>query len=80
MPNLIRWIRGITAAPGELHQLQACREFGFDAMVMYGLYLNTPISSNYVYRPDGGTGTCRESMSISGWKNHQDRTIHIRKV
>lgn len=79
MPNIIRWIRGNYGCPCEMHQFQACREFGFDPMIMYGLYLNTPISSDYVYRPDGGYRDLPGVNIDIRVENHQDRTIHIRK-
>jgi hypothetical protein len=79
MPNLIRWIRENYGCPCEMHQLETCREFGFDPMIMYGLYLNTPLSSDYVYRPDGGYRDLAEVIVDIRVENQRDRTVHIRK-
>ncbi|MCX6992547.1 MAG: hypothetical protein NT011_05305 [Kiritimatiellaeota bacterium] len=79
MPNLIRWIRGRWGCPCEMHQLQACETFGFDAMIMYGLYLNHPMATDYVYRPDGGYRDLPGVKIDIRVENATDQTIHIRQ-
>jgi hypothetical protein len=79
MPNIIRWIRGNHGCTCEMHQLRACEEFGFDPMIMYGMYLNTPVSSDYVYRPDGGYRDLPGVTVQARVENHADRTVHVRR-
>lgn len=80
-PNFIRWIRGHYGCPCELHQLRCAQEFGFDPLIMYGMYLNQPISSDYVYRPDAAGGY-RDLPDVNvdiRVENRSDQTIHIRR-
>lgn len=79
-PNFIRWIRGNRGCPCEMHQLACMEEFGFDPSIMYGMYLNRPIASDYVYRPDA-EGGYRDLPDVNvdiRIENHADRTVHIR--
>jgi len=79
MPSLIRWIRGVHGCACELHQLKVCEEFGFDPMIMFGLYLNTPIASDYVYRPDNSYRDLPDVKIDMRVENYSDRTVHIRR-
>jgi len=79
-PNLTRWARGNRGTPSELQQLHVAEEMGFDPLILYGMYINHPIASDYVYSPAGYAGyrdlpgvTARLSV-----ENKRDRTIHIR--
>jgi len=81
MPNMIRWIRGRYGCTSELQQLQACEEFGFDPMIVYGMYLNVPLANDYVYRPDA-PDAYRDLPDVNvdvRTENYSDRTIHIRR-
>ena len=79
-PNLIRWIRGHHGCACEMHQLQVMEKYRFDPLIEYGKYLNDPICSDYVYRPDAAGGY-RDLPGVTAElrvENHHDRTIHIR--
>ena len=79
-PNFIRWIRGNRGCASEIQQLFVGEEFGFDPLIMYGLYLNSPIASDYVYRPDS-IGGYRDLPGVNSdirVESRPDRTIYIR--
>ena len=79
MPAMMRWIRGHAGCTCEMHQLDVCEQFGFDPMVMYGMYLNRPLSAEYVYRPDEGTYRDLPGVTVDiRVENHADHTLHIR--
>jgi len=80
-PHMIRWVRGRRGCTCEMHQLQIAEEFGFDPLIVYGMYLNHPISSDYVYQPDPGGGY-RDLPNVNvdiRVENQPDRTIHTRR-
>jgi len=80
-PNFIRWIRGNRGSASEIQQLFVGEEFGFDPLIMYGLYLNFPIASDYVYRPDS-MGGYRDLPGVNTdlrVESRPDRTIYIRR-
>ena len=80
-PNFIRWIRGNRGCASEIQQLFVGEEFGFDPLIMYGLYLNVPIASDYVYRPDS-IGGYRDLPGVNAdirVEAEPDRTIYIRR-
>ena len=80
-PNFIRWIRGNRGCASEIQQLFVGEEFGFDPLIMYGLYLNCPIASDYVYRPDS-MGGYRDLPGVNTdirVESRPDRTVYIRR-
>jgi hypothetical protein len=80
MPCLFRWIRGNMGCTCEMHQLAACEKFGFDPLISYGMYLNRPLSGDYVYRPDEGSYRDLPNVDVDiRIENQGDRTFHIRK-
>ena len=80
-PNLIRWIRGTYGCTCEMHQWQIAEKFGFDPLIMYGMYLNAPISSDYVYRPDAGDGyRDLENVNVKVCvENQKESVVYIRR-
>ena len=79
-PNFIRWIRGNRGCASEIQQLFVGEEFGYDPLIMYGLYLNVPISSDYVYRPDS-IGGYRDLPGVNSEilvASRPDRTVYYR--
>lgn len=80
-PNFIRWIRGNRGSASEIQQLFVMEEFGFDPLIVYGMYLNQPIASDYVYRPDSAGGY-RDLPGVSTdvrVERQKDCTIYSRK-
>lgn len=80
-PSFLRWMRGHAGCTCETHQLKMHEKFGFDPFIEYGMYLNHPISSDYVYRPDADGGY-RDLPNVNvniRVENHNNRTTHIRK-
>lgn len=80
-PNLFRWIRGNCGCTCELHQLKKAEEFGFDPLIVAGMYLNHPICSDYIYRPDPDGGY-RDLPNVNidiRVENYDNKTIHTRK-
>jgi len=80
-PDMVRWVRGNHGCTCEMHQLRGAEVFGFDPLIKFGMYLNYPISSDYVYRPDA-PGGYRDMPDVSvdiRVENHREKTIHIRR-
>ena len=80
-PGFLRWIRGNRGSASEIQQLFVMEEFGFDPLITFGMYLNQPIASDYVYRPDS-PGGYRDLPGVSTdvrVERRKDRTVHYRK-
>lgn len=80
-PDMVRWVRGNYGCTCEMHQLKGAEAFGFDPLVKHGMYLNSPISSDYVYRPDpaGGYRDLPDVHVDVRVENHREKTIHVRR-
>ena len=80
-PDMVRWVRGNFGCTCEMHQLKGAEAFGFDPLIRHGMYLNHPISSDYVYRPDAAGGY-RDFAGVNvdiRVENHREKTIHVRR-
>lgn len=81
MPATFRWMRGRYNSTSELQQLEVCDHFGFDPIIIYGIWLNAPVANDYIYRPDG-LDAYRDLPDINvdaRTENYSDRTLHMRR-
>ena len=80
-PDMVRWVRGNYGCTCEMHQLKGAEAFAFDPLIKHGMYLNHPISSDYVYRPDpeGGYRDLANVHVDIRVENHGEKAIHIRR-
>lgn len=53
-PAMVRWARYHERCTCPRHQLKVAESFGFDPILMFGIYVWQSVSNDYVYAPAGG--------------------------